>query len=203
MIYNPVDYSEEVAIKTFIASNPLKIVTVGALTPIKNQKLILDALKITSGKFELTMIGEGILKEELIQQSKELPNVRFTGKINTVQEELIGHDVFVLTSNSEGFPNALLEAMAVGKAVIATNCLSGPLEILNNNSPINLKRGEFFTAQYGLLINTNDSHALKNALHYLYKNPEVVENYGKLSRARAKEFNIGTTIEQLTKLMSV
>jgi glycosyltransferase involved in cell wall biosynthesis len=203
VIYNPVDYSEEVAIKTFIASNPLKIVTVGALTPIKNQKLILDALKITSGKFELTMIGEGILKEELIQQSKELPNVRFTGKINTVQEELIGHDVFVLTSNSEGFPNALLEAMAVGKAVIATNCLSGPLEILNNNSPINLKRGEFFTAQYGLLINTNDSHALKNALHYLYNNPEVVENYGKLSRARAKEFNIGTTIEQLTKLMSV
>ena len=201
VIYNPVDYSEEVTIKKSFASHPLKIVTVGAMTPIKNQKLILEALKIASGKFELTLIGDGILKEELILQSKDLQNIRFTGKINTVNEELVEHNVFVLTSNSEGFPNALLEAMAVGKAVIATNCLSGPLEILNNNISINLKNGEFFPAQYGILININDVHALKNAIHYLYNNPEVVENYGKLSRARAKDFNIETTIQQLTNLM--
>ncbi len=201
VIYNPVAYSKEVTIKNFDASNPLKIVTIGAMTPIKNQKLILEALKIASGKFELTLIGDGILKEELILQSKDLQNIRFTGKINTVNEELVEHDVFVLTSNSEGFPNALLEAMAVGKAVIATNCLSGPLEILNNNISINLKNGEFFPAQYGILINIDDVHALKNAIHYLYNNPEVVENYVKLSRARAKDFNIETTIQQLTNLM--
>ena len=201
VIYNPVNFTEEVKIKIFNPSTPLKIVTVGALTPIKNQKLILEALKNVSEKFELTLIGDGILKDELIHLSKDVTNVRFTGKINTVYEELVQNDVFVLTSNSEGFPNALIEAMAVGKAVIATNCLSGPLEILNNNNAVNIKRGEFFTAQYGILINTNDSHALKNAIHYLFSNPEVIENYGKLSRVRAKEFNIETTIQQLTNLI--
>jgi N-acetylgalactosamine-N,N'-diacetylbacillosaminyl-diphospho-undecaprenol 4-alpha-N-acetylgalactosaminyltransferase len=201
VIYNPVTYNDDVQINNFIATSPLKIITVGAMTPIKNQKLIIDALKISNGTFALTLIGDGILKEELILRSKDLQNVRFTGKINTVNEELVDHDVFVLSSNSEGFPNALLEAMAVGKAVIATNCLSGPLEILNNNNSINLKKGEFFPAQYGILININDVHALKNAIHYLYNNPEVVENYGKLSRVRAKDFNIETTIQQLTNLM--
>ena len=203
VIYNPVAYLENLEIKSFNPSSPLKIVTVGAMTSIKNQKLIIEALQLTQDNIELTMIGDGILKEELILQSKDLKNIRFTGKINTVNEELVEHDVFVLTSNSEGFPNALIEAMAVGKAVIATNCLSGPLEILNNNISINLKNGEFFPAQYGILININDVHALKNAIHYLYNNPEVIENYGKLSRARAKDFNIETTIQQLTNLMRI
>ncbi len=203
VIYNPVAYSEDLEIKSFNPSSPLKIVTVGAMTSIKNQKLIIEALQLTQDNIELTMIGDGILKEELILQSKDLKNIRFTGKINTVNEELVEHDVFVLTSNSEGFPNALIEAMAVGKAVIATNCLSGPLEILNNNISINLKNGEFFPAQYGILININDVHALKNAIHYLYNNPEVIENYGKLSRARAKDFNVETTTLQLTNLMRI
>jgi len=201
IIYNPVAYSEEVAIKLYDPSNPLKIVTVGAMTPIKNQNLILEALKMANGMFETTFIGDGILKEELIQLSKNLPCIRFTGKINAVNEELAAHDVFILSSNSEGFPNALLEAMAMGKAVIATNCLSGPLEILNNNQAINLKNGEFFTAQYGILINTNDAHALKNAIHYLYNHPDVIENYCKLSRERAKDFKIETTVQQLTTLI--
>jgi len=107
----------------------------------------------------------------------------------------------VLSSNSEGFPNALIEAMAAGKTVISTNCLSGPLEILNKNKQISLRNGEFYHGQYGILINTNDSLALKNAINYLYNNPEALENYSKLSRARAKEFNIETTVQELTNLM--
>lgn len=201
VIYNPVAYPEEVTIKKFDASYPLKMVTIGRMNPIKNQKLILEALKIASGKFELTLIGDGILKEELILKSKELQNIRFTGIINTVNEELVEHDVFVLTSNSEGFPNALLEAMAMGKAVISTNCLSGPLEILNNNVSISIKKGEFFPAQYGILININDVHALKNAIQYLYNHPDLIENYSKLSRERAKDFKIETTIHQLINLI--
>jgi N-acetylgalactosamine-N,N'-diacetylbacillosaminyl-diphospho-undecaprenol 4-alpha-N-acetylgalactosaminyltransferase len=200
-IYNPVAYSENIPIKNFNPPNSLKIVSVGAMTPIKNQKLIIEALQLAKGNFELTYIGDGILKEELIHQSKELPNTRFTGKIKNVNEELLNHDVFVLSSNSEGFPNALIEAMAAGKTVISTNCLSGPLEILNKNKQISLRNGEFYHGQYGILINTNDSLALKNAINYLYNNPKALENYSKLSRARAKDFNIETTIQQFTNLI--
>lgn len=202
VIYNPVAFTEEVTIKNFDPSQPLKIITIGAMTPIKNQRLIIDALKITNVKLELTLIGEGILKDELILLSKDLPYIRFTGKINSVDEELAKHDVFVLSSNSEGFPNAILEAMAMGKAVIATNCMSGPLEILNNNASISIKKGEFFPAQYGILINTNDAHGLKNAIHYLYNHPDVIENYSKLSRERAKDFKIELAVQQLTTLIN-
>ncbi|NDF61024.1 MAG: glycosyltransferase, partial [Crocinitomicaceae bacterium] len=143
VIYNPVAFSEEITLKNFDSSHPLKIVTIGAMTPIKNQKLIIEALLLTQDNIELTMIGEGILKEELILQSKDLKNIRFTGKINTVNEELVEHDVFVLTSNSEGFPNALLEAMARGVVpVVSTN--EGNLSVIESGkngmvSSINLK----------------------------------------------------------------
>ena len=112
------------------------------------KKLIIEALQLAKGNFKLTYIGDGILKEELIHQSKELPNTRFTGKINNINEELLNQDVFVLTSNSEGFPNALLEATTAGKPVISTNCLLVPLEILYKNKQNSLRNGEFYPGQY-------------------------------------------------------
>ena len=107
---------------------------------------------------------------------------------------------FAFTSNFEGFPNALLEAMVMGLPVISTNCPSGPLELLNNNENIAIKEGEFFEAQYGILINLHDVQALKNAIKYLESNHEIREKYSKLSYERSLDYDVVTIGKQM-KLM--
>jgi N-acetylgalactosamine-N,N'-diacetylbacillosaminyl-diphospho-undecaprenol 4-alpha-N-acetylgalactosaminyltransferase len=95
-----------------------------------------------------------------------------------------------LSSNTEGFPNALLEALAVGLPSISTNCLSGPLELLNDNEPVQISNGEFYKAKYGILINNGDAIALAKALEFFHSNPNEKEKYGRLALERAKKYHL-------------
>jgi glycosyltransferase involved in cell wall biosynthesis len=206
VIYNPIEIEKNKPHnKNYFDGNPFKIINVGSNTPAKNQKLILKAISNLNSKFELTILGNGILADSLKNYVKEkeiTKNVVFAGNVLNVNDYLLQSDCFVLSSNTEGFPNVLLEGMAIGLPVISTNCMSGPLEILNNNVDVSIDKGDFFCAKYGLLINTNDDVALTKAIMFLKSSPNEKEKYSDLSYARAKDFSISNIYQQVKEILT-
>ena len=112
-----------------------KVIAVGRLVNQKNFELIIRAFKVVleSVDAHLIIIGEGEKRDELVKLIEELNivnKVYFAGfKINP-HNYVKNSDLFVLSSLYEGLPNSLIEAIAVDTPAIATNCLSGPSEIL-------------------------------------------------------------------------
>ncbi|WP_282123444.1 glycosyltransferase [Algibacter mikhailovii] len=204
VIYNPI----EAPIKTVASSSLnnkktyLKVITTGSLNSNKNQIMIFKAIENSNNN--LTVLGDGPLKKYLSNQIIELSlekQVCLKGRVQNVNEQLLKKDCFVLSSFSEGFPNALLEAMAIGLPCIATNCLSGPLELLNNNKPIKIDKGDFFTASFGILINVDDHIGLNKALNYFNQNPSEREKYGKLALERSKNYLLKNVYNQFNHFL--
>lgn len=180
-----------------------KVVTVGRMIPVKNQKSIIEAISMLSSNFYMEIYGDGYLLEKLDTLSIKLniaERVRFNGNVNNVKSHIVKGHCFVLCSLTEGFPNVVLEAMSVGLPVICTNCMSGPLELLNNNEPVNILNGSFVKAKYGLLVNVDDAVGLSQAIKCLQKNPDIRKMYSDLSFERAKTYdiaNIGVQVKNL------
>lgn len=116
----------------------LKIISVGRLHPDKNYPLMLDALTLLTKSrvpFSLQIIGKGSEKERLQNYCKANDlNVTFIDYIDNhlLPDVLIQHDIFLLTSKHEGHPKVLLEAMACGLPIIATDVI-GTNAVLENN----------------------------------------------------------------------
>ena len=180
-----------------------KTVTVGRLVPVKNQKSIIKSMSLLPSNFYFELYGGGELLEELQSQAEELEiseRVHFHGNVSSITEHIVSNHCFVLSSLTEGFPNVVLEAMSVGLPVIATNCMSGPLELLNDNEKVTILSGSFFKAKYGLLVNVDDEVGLSQAIKFFQKNIEIRELYSKLSYERAKTYdvsNIGLHVKNL------
>ncbi|TYA58939.1 glycosyltransferase [Formosa maritima] len=206
VIYNPIlNNSNKPFTKDFtILNDKFQIVTVGRLIPIKNQKIIIEAISTISKNITLDIYGEGELKSEIISYSKNLnleKNIILNGFNFNVKSQLVNYHCFILSSLSEGFPNALLEAMSVGLPVIATNCMSGPLELLNDNISVSIEKNSFYKAKYGILVNVDDAIGIKNAIQYLQNNNDDRIKYGELGFKRSKDFNLEIISLQLKKLI--
>lgn len=189
VLYNPIKIPKEVA--HLEEKDRLKIITIGRFDKAKNHFLLLRTLVNTINCFA-EIWGDGSLRlryEEFIKDNNLGQIVTLPGKTKNVNAKLICADVFVLTSNTEGFPNVLLEAMSVGLPVISTNCLSGPLEMLNDNEDVVIPKGSFVKAKYGLLINPEDEDGLVNALQF-YSNLSNRKEYALKARNRAESYNL-------------
>jgi N-acetylgalactosamine-N,N'-diacetylbacillosaminyl-diphospho-undecaprenol 4-alpha-N-acetylgalactosaminyltransferase len=208
VIYNPIDVNENkrINLRDLVFNKSLNIINSGTVYNTKNQTLILKAMALSSpGEFKLTILGDGELMEDLRLKSKKLNIEGFLileGKVRDVKSHLLRNDCFVLSSNTEGFPNALLEALSVGLPSISTNCMSGPLEMLNDNEHISIGAGDFFKAKYGILINVNDKVALHKALIYLKRNPDERKRYSNLAFERAKYYSMSKIYGQVKNLIN-
>lgn len=138
-----------------------KIVTVGRLSEEKNQKLLINAFGLLADKYSeyiVEIYGEGPLHKNLEQHiaaCKLQERVFLMGRKENIKECIRDSEIFVLSSNSEGMPNALLEAMALGLACVATDCpIGGVADIINNN-------------ENGILISMNNMEALSDSLEKL------------------------------------
>lgn len=137
-------FSDKIANKSTVIKNPVDplfymatndgetngIVTTGRLTPQKNHLLLIKAFAQIAEKVEdnLYIYGEGELREELVSfaQSLDLANrVFIPGAVKDVANVLAKAKLFVLSSDYEGMPNSLMEAMAIGIPCVSTDCPSG------------------------------------------------------------------------------
>jgi GalNAc-alpha-(1->4)-GalNAc-alpha-(1->3)-diNAcBac-PP-undecaprenol alpha-1,4-N-acetyl-D-galactosaminyltransferase len=110
--------------------------TVGRLDTNKNQKLLLEAFaNLNTKNWKLILVGDGDLKIEYQMLAKKLgiaDKVEFVGNVANIEAYYNRAKLFVFTSQSEGFPNALLEALSFGIPCIASDCNSGPSEIIQH-----------------------------------------------------------------------
>ena len=128
VIPNPVEIGDTAV---WSGEREKRIVAVGRLEPQKNHSLLLQAFarfRVQYPAYTLELYGQGSLEDALREEAKELEidrNVIFHGFSRQVREEIRGAAMYVLSSDYEGISNSMLEALALGIPVIATDCPCG------------------------------------------------------------------------------
>lgn len=123
-------------------------------------------------------------------------------------------DVYVCSSIYEGFPNALVEAMACGIAVVSTDCRTGPREILHDDSNEIGDLDDVFLAQYGILVpaikDSTDPNDIKNqqtllarAIQSILTNKELASIYSEYSLMRSMQYDISMFSEIIIEFIEL
>jgi glycosyltransferase involved in cell wall biosynthesis len=163
-------------------SLPPRILAVGRLSHEKGFDLLIRAfarLAEGHGDWELLIAGEGQQRSSLERLAVELrvaERVSLPGWVDSPNQLLCSSRVFVLPSRYEGFPNALLEAMASGAPVVSFDCESGPREIIRHN--IN-----------GLLAPAEDVPALASGIERLMTDDSLRVRLGQQAREVVERFS--------------
>jgi len=170
------------------------LISVGRLIPLKRNHELIYSLNNLPKNTEVIFIGDGKEKVNLISLSEKLNlkhRVHFLGQVENPYKYLSKSDIFVSCSESEGFPNVLVEAMICGVPVISSNCISGPREILAPNN-----KNEF-----GLLFDVGDNEKMITYIQYLFDNNEIKSNYIKKAKERAIDFSLDKIINKYKKVL--
>ena len=176
----------------------LKILNIGRLTDQKDQLTLIKSLEILKKKninFRCSIIGRGEFKNILINEIKNLnleKNIKLVGFKDHAEQYISQSDVFVLSSKFEGLPNVLIESQKYDTPIIASNCPTGPNEILMNGKLGELfPVGNYITLADKLFNFSKDKKILKlkssNAKKYLKRFDPVI-NSKKYSKLILKEY---------------
>jgi GalNAc-alpha-(1->4)-GalNAc-alpha-(1->3)-diNAcBac-PP-undecaprenol alpha-1,4-N-acetyl-D-galactosaminyltransferase len=138
VVSNPVIESCFQVERTACGTRVRRVVALGRLSAEKGFDILIEAfhrLSTAHPEWSLVIAGEGPLAGALREQARRTScakRITFAGLIENPEVLLADSEIFALSSHWEGFPNALVEAMACGCCVVATDCRSGPAEIVSN-----------------------------------------------------------------------
>lgn len=191
-------------------SLPVRVGMVGRLVPIKNPGLFLSALSRASSRQPTTplagvVVGDGPLRPALEAQARRLGLngcVQFTGWQRDLRALYEGLDAVCLTSWNEGTPVALIEAMAAGHPVVATD-VGGVGDLLcDEGGPEEpVPPGQFRVTDRGILVRPGDAEGLAGALAVLASDPLLRRSLGRAGRAYVTQhFSIERLVRDLTRL---
>jgi glycosyltransferase involved in cell wall biosynthesis len=202
-IYNPLNIKEIKkkskidSLKIFNNKKNLKIINIGRFVHQKDHLTMLKALKFIEKKvtFEAAIVGSGFLKDSLInytkknKMSKKVKFINFTPNVYPLIKQA---DIFILSSIFEGLPNVLLEATALKKFIISSNCPTGPKEILLNGKG-------------GLLFKIRDHKELGEKIIYYLNNKKKCKLMLNNSIMRLDRFdenlNLKKHLNEINKLI--
>lgn len=163
-------------------------VAVSRLTKSKNPILLVDALAASGVDLSLVILGQGPERDAIRARAAELglaDRVVMPGFVANPYPIVRGATCYLSASNGEGFPNGLVEALALGVPAAVTNCASGPSEILAN-----MRREDvpgLHAGQYGLLVPTNNKDAMAEAIRRV-TSPETASALALAGPLRAGQY---------------
>ena len=176
------------------------LITVGRMISLKRFEDVLLALSGLSKEIELIMLGEGEKMNGLKKLAKELgilSRVHFLGQVPNPYFYISNSQLLISSSSVEGFPNVLVEAMVCRTAIIATDCISGPREILAPSSDYRFQLQEGLEmAEFGILYVIADVEGLKRAITLLREDNALREAY----EAKAFEQSKRLSVQKIAKV---
>lgn len=162
------------------------VVQSGRLVDFKNQVMLIRAFHEVHKKhsdYDLKIYGRDTedgtkeLLEKTIGELQAHTYVHLMGASDSLEKELVDAALFAFSSDWEGLPNALMEAMALGLPIVATDCpCGGPRTIMTNEVD-------------GLLIPIKNQKAMEEGINRLIEDPELAERLGRNARKIAERAN--------------
>ena len=151
-----------------------RFIAVGRLVAQKNFDLLLQAFAAAKGPHDrLLVLGDGSERAELVQRARDLGIIRrvsFPGHVADISNDLRASDVLVLSSDYEGVPAVILEALAAGLAIVATDCSVSMAHLLDDGA-------------LGSLVPVRNCQALAEAMrHASALRPKVLQRQLQAAR---------------------
>lgn len=197
VISNPTDLEHLQALavnQTAVTSSVPVILTAGRLEKVKRQDLLLRAFAIvrSATRAQLWICGDGPLKSELQRQASQLglaDDVRWLGFVDNPYAIMKSADVFALSSDSEGMPNALIEAQGLGLPAVSFDCDYGPREVIESN-------------RTGFLVPPGNCGKLAGALHRLVTDDSLRKSMGQAaSHQTRRRFSLAASMREWQNLL--
>ena len=176
--------------------NDFHFISAGRLTTAKNYPLLLEAFsRVLGGKpnSKLTILGDGEKRpvlEKMVDELRIREKVWLPGFKNNPFKYFKRANCFVSSSDWEGFGNVIVEAMACGKPIVATEC-SGAFDILQDGS-----------RYFGIVVPSGDSDALAKGMTIMAENSEQRKKYSRLALERSKCFDSKPISEVYVKVIN-
>ncbi len=187
----------------------INIGIVGRLVPIKNHRLFLEAAaKVIRDnpqmKLGFKIIGDGELRgdlEECVQKLGISSHIDFLGWQKDLVRVYLDLDIVALTSINEGTPVSLIEAMAAGKAIVATD-VGGVRDLLGKSRDVStVPNMNFEVLERGIIVKAGDCHGFSVALTFIIKHNNLGKEMGISSRKFVKDkFSINRLIKDIEGL---
>jgi len=197
VINNPYDiyYIEQLSLEkvddfTFYEDKKY-LISVGRLISLKRNHELIETLVKLPDNVEVIFLGDGNQKEYLQDLVKELNltnRVHFLGQVKNPYKYIAKSDIFISCSESEGFPNVLVESMICQTVVVSSDCISGPREILGDN-------------EFGLLFDVGDKGKLLENINQLLNNDDLRQHLIKKAKQRSCDFSLEKIIQQYKKVL--
>ena len=187
---NPIDVPLQVSP---IDQREKRIINVGTLGGKKNQQALIRAFSQIDQRagWSLHLVGDGpdrTMLEQLVDELKLAESVQFHGQCADVDSLLQDARIFAFSSLTEGFPNALAEAMAAGCACISFDCPTGPSELIQDNIS-------------GLLVKNADQSEFDHALDRLVSDHDLQRRLANGARKRICQFSTDKVFKKLDRLI--
>lgn len=166
-----------------------KVIAVGRLNQQKNFNMLIRAFSMAAAhcEAELRIYGRGECEAELNALIKELgmeTRIFLAGYSDDIGRIYAQSDLFVMSSDYEGMPNALMEAMAEGLPCISTDCETGPADLIESR-------------KNGILVPIKNEKAMVDAIEQMLADPTTAINMGRCARETIRENYTLASVSQM------